>query len=163
REKSGHLVVLDEAGKVQRRLDPPPGRGANLVAVSPDHTRLAVDWGEDGPPRRFALYDLASGEKRAVFSGHTGYIAALAFSPDGRQAAASADDKTVRLWDAATGALARVLRGHTATVWAVAYRPDGARVVTASADGTVRQWDVATGRPVGIPYRGHRNAARTAV
>src|SRR5262249_47804870 len=36
-EKSGHLVMLDETGKVQRRLDPPPGCRAWLVAVSPDH------------------------------------------------------------------------------------------------------------------------------
>src|SRR5262249_29801659 len=66
-ENSGRLVVFDETGKVQRRLDPPPGRGAGHLAVSPDHTRVVVDWGEDGPPRRFALYDLFSGEKRAVF------------------------------------------------------------------------------------------------
>jgi WD40 repeat protein len=163
REETGHLVVLDEAGTVQRRLAPPPGRGAKLVAVSRDHTRVAVDWGEDGQRRRFALYDLASGEKRATFSGHTGYLAALAFSPDGGQVASSSDDKTVRLWDAATGATLKVLSGHTATVWAVAYRHDGARVVTASADGTVRQWNVATGKPFGIPYRGHRHEARTAV
>jgi WD40 repeat protein len=163
REKSGHLVVLDETGKVQRRLDPPQGYGARYVAVSPDHTRLVVDWGEERPLRSFALYDLATGEKRAVFRGHTEFIITLAFSPDGQQVASSSDDHTVRLWDAATGAPLHVLRGHTATVWTVAFRQDGKRVVTASADGTVRQWDVATGQPVGIPYRGHRNAAHVAV
>jgi WD40 repeat protein len=42
-------------------------------------------------------------------------------------------------------------------VWGVAYRPDGKGVVTASIDGTVRQWDVGTGKPIGNPYRGHRN------
>jgi WD40 repeat protein/serine/threonine protein kinase len=163
RETSGHLVVFDETGKVLRRLDPPPGCRAWLVAVSPDHKRLLVDWGEDGPPRSFALYDLASGEKRADFRGHTEYLCALAFSPDGTQVASSSDDHTARLWDAATGALLQVLEGHTATVWTVAFRRDGERVVTASADGTVRQWDVASGQPIGIPYRAHRNAAHAAV
>jgi serine/threonine protein kinase len=65
-EKSGHLVVLDESRKVQRRLDSPPGCRAWQVAVSPDHTRLLVDWGETGPPRSFALYDLASGRSGRI-------------------------------------------------------------------------------------------------
>jgi WD40 repeat protein/serine/threonine protein kinase len=161
REESGHLVVWDETGRVRRRLEPPPGHSPWSVALSPDHTRLLVDWGEDRP-RSFALYDLASGGKRAVAQGHTEYVSALAFSPDGKQFASASDDTSVRRWDTATGKPLRVLRGHTATVWSVAYRPDGARLVTASADGTVCQWDVTTGRRLGTPYRGHHNVARTA-
>jgi WD40 repeat protein/serine/threonine protein kinase len=163
RDKRGRLVVLDERGKVRLRLDHPPERGASAVAVSPDQRRLAVNWGEDKPTHRFGLYDLASGEQRAVCVGHAGYAFALAFSPDGKQLASASEDRTARLWDAATGAPLRVLRGHTSKVLAVAFAPDGKRVVTASADGTVRQWEVATGRPAAVPYRGHRHEAQTAV
>jgi WD40 repeat protein len=133
------------------------------VAVSHDQTRQVVDWSRYRPPYSFVLYDLASGEKRAVFPGHTNVIHMLAFSPDGTQVASASEDQTVRLWDAATGAPLRVLSGHKAKVWTVAYAPDGGRVVSASADGTVRQWSVATGEPFAVPYRGHRNEARTAV
>jgi WD40 repeat protein len=164
REPAGHLVVLDETGNVLRRLQAPAGaHRESAVAVSPDETRLVVDWGRYKPPYHFALFDLASGEQRAVFAGHTDAIYMLAFSPDGRQVASASEDHTARLWDAATGAPLGVLKGHTAKVHSVAYAPDGARVVTTSADGMVRQWDVATARPVGIAYRSHRNAAHCAV
>src|SRR5262249_11622374 len=119
-DEAGRLVVRDETGKVRLRLDAPPGRQACVVAGSGDHTRLAVNWGQDKPPR-FGLYDLASGEERAACVGHTGYVLALAFSPDGKQVASAGEDHTVCLWDTATGALLRVLTGHTDKVLAVAY------------------------------------------
>jgi WD40 repeat protein/serine/threonine protein kinase len=167
RDASGDLVWLDETGKVRLRLEPPPKCSVRNVAVSPDHTRLVVDWGEvdwgrKEAPRRFALYDLASGEKRADFVGHTDAIYGLTFSPDGRQVGSSSEDQTARLWDAATGGPLQVLRGHKAKVYTVAYAPDGSRVVTAAADGTIRQWDVATGSQAAPPYRGHRHQAPSA-
>jgi WD40 repeat protein len=162
-DESGRLVVLDETGTVRLRLAPPRERWPRALAVSPDQTRLALAWSQGDPSHSFALYDLASGEKRAVFTGHGDFIHALAFSPDGKQVASASEDHTARLWDAATGAPHRVLRGHTDKVWAVAYAPDGTRVVTASADGTTRQWDTAKGRPVAVPYRGHRHEVLTAV
>jgi serine/threonine protein kinase/WD40 repeat protein len=45
------------------------------------------------------LWDTASGQARVLRTGHTDYVVALAFSPDGKTLATAGDDSSAKLWD----------------------------------------------------------------
>lgn len=78
--------------------------------------------------------------KTAPFSGHTGGVLTVAYSPDGTMLATGASDGSVRIWDTRSGKVLRLLSshwdthirevlrllsGHTGGVNTVAYSPDG--------------------------------------
>jgi WD40 repeat protein len=110
--------------------------------LSPDGSR-AISFLTD---EKLILWDVETGDRMGILTGHTGSIYARAFLADGTRLLTGSRDHTVRLWDTTTGRTLQVFRGHSDAVYSVAFSPDGRRVLSGSADRVVRLWDVATGK-----------------
>ncbi|MDF5719540.1 MAG: NB-ARC domain-containing protein [Rhizonema sp. PD37] len=83
---------------------------------------------------------------RQVYSleGHTAWVRALAFSPDGKILASGSLDYTIRLWNVETGQCLQILLGHTSGVQSVAFSDDGSTLASGSNDQTIRLWNIQT-------------------
>lgn len=78
------------------------------------------------------------GDTLLAYMGHTGRVAAVAWSPDGTTLASAGADHSVQLWNPNTGKLQLAYTEHTAQVNAVAWSPDGKQLASASDDHTVK-------------------------
>ena len=92
--------------------------------------------------------------KTEEFSGHTGRILSVAFSPDSRFLVTSGEDRTIRLWDPEDSRQAPVTpRGHEGPVSLVGFSPDSRLLVTRSADETIMLWHLGLSDLVAIACR----------
>lgn len=76
--------------------------------------------------------------------GHSGYVSALAFSPDSKILASGGWDGRIRLWRADTGDALQTLTRQKHQVGTLVFSPDNKRLASRSGN-EIYLWDIATG------------------
>ncbi|MDX2272595.1 MAG: protein kinase [Cyanobacteriota bacterium] len=94
------------------------------------------------------------------FVNHSGWVLAVAFSPDGELLATGSEDATVTLRQMTTGKVVATLTGHAGKVNSLAFSPDGRLLATASEDTTIKLWDVTTYKLLHT-LSGHQSQVKT--
>ncbi|MFD4715705.1 TIR domain-containing protein [Streptomyces sp. NPDC058430] len=130
------------------------------VAFSPDSTVLATA-NSYGTKTEVRLWEVRTRRQVGeLVHGHTIDVPALAFSPDGRTLATSAEG-SVLLWNLATHRQTGALPGAGSPN--IAFSPDSRTLATSTADHTVALWDAGTHRRIGETQPGHTADIRAVV
>lgn len=154
RPGTGVVSVWDvDTGRLRRTLQSRYGPGC--VGISPDGRVVAAPGGgpyqwrpPNPPPGDVQTWDVASGEKLRVYTGHTGAVRAIRFTPDGRRMVTGSNDGAAKLWDVATGDVIREFVGHRKAVRCVEFDENERFLVTGSDDSHAILWDMATGSEI---------------
>jgi WD40 repeat protein/tRNA A-37 threonylcarbamoyl transferase component Bud32 len=102
-----------------------------------------------GTGRTIRIWHHAGADDKRVLPGHSGGIADVVFSPDGRRLCTAGKDHKIKIWDPATGTLIREVTEAAAPFQTLAYSADG-RILAAGHWGaeTLRFYDAASWQPV---------------
>jgi WD40 repeat protein/serine/threonine protein kinase len=150
--------------------------GVESVAFSPDGKRLAsagsyfdgrIGRQDRRMPGEVKVWDAVSGEVVLSLKRRTGYVTAVAFSPDGERLAGVGQRHSpgeLTVWDTGTGQEILSLKTeHTRSSFTgVAFSPDGKRLASVSNGydtrngllGEVKVWDAGSGQEV-LTLKGH--------
>jgi WD40 repeat protein len=87
--------------------------------------------------------------------GHTNWINAFSFSPNGQILASGSYDNTIRLWNAKTGAAVGKPLNCKTYIDCLSFSPDGQILASGGGDNVIHLWDSGTGITVGEQLEEH--------
>jgi WD40 repeat protein len=122
--------VIEPAAKTSNETVPV----ISAVALDTRQDRMATV-GDDHLVRIWSVRD---GRLLYRLPGHTDWVRAAAFRPDGLVLATAGDDRRVMLWDTTTGQRLFELSAARQSVYTLRYSPDGQRLAVAGFEDVVR-------------------------
>ena len=125
------------------------------IAFSPDGKLLATG----DVNHEIHVWQVADGKQLLTCKVDEGWVWSVAFSPNGRFLASSAN-RTVNIWDVQTGQCVQTLQGYCDRVFSLAFSPDGRLLASGSEDHLVRIWDIKTGELKSV-LPGHTDEVRS--
>lgn len=130
--------LWDIAGEEKKRYNHPID--VNGLTLSRDATLMLTSCDD----KTVYLWDTVKGEEVKRFTGHSNFVYAAAFAPDGRHIASGSTDRTVRVYDMTTGNTLKSFECINNVTY-VAFTPDS-KYVLSSGDNVIHMWDIATGK-----------------
>ncbi|MGA7937463.1 MAG: hypothetical protein WCA35_28185 [Kovacikia sp.] len=125
------------------------------VAFSPDGNFLAAS----DISYEVHVWRVTDGKKFLTCKASDGWMWSVAFSPDSRLLASSANG-TIHLWDLLTGVSVQTIRSYTSRIFSLAFSPDGCFLASGNEDHEIRIWSVATGELIAV-LSGHTDEVRS--
>lgn len=163
----GKVRLWDAETGVLRRVVADYGKPIASMSYSPDGRFLAFAGGtwplESRSSNSVSILDLQTGVTR-ILAGHSGFITAVAFSPDGKRIGTAGFDGTARWAELETDRHLRVFfdAGAPQALFGVSFSPDGRLCAICGSekiDANVRIIELATGRET-FRVRGHSQNVR---
>jgi WD40 repeat protein len=97
------------------------------------------------------LWDAATGEERAILTGHTSEVESAAFSPNGSWLVSASTDGSVRVWEVASRTEIGKMPGDQGYALSSVFSPDGTVLASGGGDHALHVWDwqAASGVAIG--------------
>lgn len=76
--------------------------------------------------------------------GHSDWLSAVKFNPEGTTLATSSGDGSVKVWDLKKANCILTLSDHQQPVWGISWHWSGTVLASAAMDHTVKLWDSST-------------------
>lgn len=135
--QSGTILWEESSGTMKPKTLPELGKLQTCVFTD-QNTIFGID------NNRVVSFDLARKKRSYSAHGHSDYISAVCFSPDGKQFSSGSVNGEICIWDAQDGKVIKNLFAHSQRVRDLTFTPDGNRLVAAYNDNSIRLWDTIT-------------------
>ena len=95
-----------------------------------------------------ALWDAATGEKKAVLPTEGELIQNISFNKEGTLLAGAGFQGIVRVWDMKTQKQIHAFKGHSGGIYGTTFHPDNQLLASCGMDNTIRIWDIKSGKQI---------------